>query len=418
VPGTASGARHQVAPVPSLAVRNALLQTADGRRFLIAQLMDSLGSGLSSVLLPWLVLDAGGTSSEAGAAYLVGTIPYVLLGLPAGDIGDHHHRRRVMTVGVCGQLAAALVIPLIVLSGTDGAELPIALIYASGLCVTAGRVFVDAASFGAVARLVGSRHFVEGQAGLSFVWSLGLLVGPALGGVLIGLVGAANGLWVQAGGFAVALVLLASIRTDLGPGQEARHRQRSLTSGVRLVLHQPMLRLLTALGMAWNLCVNLIYSLLVVFARTELGAGGPETGWMLAIGAGAGLVGGISTPAVHRRFGAGRALRGGLVVTAAASAGLALSGNIWQGTICFALLEGSALLFITMLISERQTLAKPGEQARVGITGRMAALLAASLGAVAASLLVAHMPPTSVFALSAVATTVVAVVAQFALRDL
>src|SRR4029077_15726808 len=66
-PRSGNSTSVQVAPVPSLAVRNALLQTADGRRFLIAQLMDSLGSGLSSVLLPWLVLDAGRTRSQAAA---------------------------------------------------------------------------------------------------------------------------------------------------------------------------------------------------------------------------------------------------------------------------------------------------------------------------------------------------------------
>ena len=399
-------------------VRNVILQTPDGRRFLTAQLMDSLGGGLSSVVLPWLVLDAGGSGSEAGAAFLVSTIPYVLLGLPAGDIGDHYRRRRVMEVGVACQLLAALVIPLVVASGTAGEDLPLVLIYATGLAVTAGRVFVDAAAFGAVARLVGRGHFVEGQAALSFVWSLGLLIGPAVGGGLIGLVGADDALWLQAAAFAVALALIASMRVDLGPGDEARHSHRGLSAGLKLVALHPVLRLLTMVGMAWNMSVGVIYALLVVFARGELGAGGPETGWMLAIGGGAGLVGGISTPAVHRRFGAGRVLRGSLMVTAVASIGLALSTNVWQGTVSFALLEASALLFITMLISERQTIARPGEQARVGITGRMAALLASSLGGIAGSLLVAHMPPTQVFALSAAATTVVALSAQLLFRDL
>ena len=89
---------------------NVILSSGDGRRFLVAQLMDSLGAGLSSVVLPWLVLDAGGSGAEAGAAFLVGTVPYVLLGLPAGDIGDRRPRRRVMELGVTCQLLAALVI--------------------------------------------------------------------------------------------------------------------------------------------------------------------------------------------------------------------------------------------------------------------------------------------------------------------
>src|SRR5439155_9312901 len=263
-------------------------------------------------------------------------------------------------------------------------------------------------AFGAIARLVGDGHFVEGQSALSFVWSMGLLIGPALGGALIGLVGAHNALWVQAAGFAVAIVLLSSMRIDLGPGAESRESSDGLAAGLLMVVRHPMLRLLTAVGMAWNLAVNMIYALLVVFARGELGAGGPETGWMVAIGGGAGLLGGLSAPAVQRRFGIGTALRGALIASAVAAVGMALSRDVIAGTLAFSLLEGSGLLFITLLIGQRQTLAGAHEQARVGITGRMAALLAATLGGLLASALLAHLSPSQVFALSAAATSLVA----------
>ena len=77
-------------------MRNALLVSRDGRRFLLAQLMDSLCAGLSMVVLPWLVLDAGGSRSQAGAAFLAGTVPYVLLGLHAGHASDRYPRRRLL----------------------------------------------------------------------------------------------------------------------------------------------------------------------------------------------------------------------------------------------------------------------------------------------------------------------------------
>ena len=137
---------------------------------------------------------------------------------------------------------------------------------------------------------------------------------------------------------------------------------------------------------------------------------------MLAIGGGAGLVGGLATPAVHRRLGVSRALRGSLLAAAAGSVGLALSTSVWQGTIAFSLLEASALLFITMLIGERQTIARWSEQARVGITGRMGALLASSLGGLLGSALVAHISPSAVFGVSATSTVAVAIAGQWVLR--
>jgi predicted MFS family arabinose efflux permease len=397
-------------------VRGVLLRSRDGRRFLVAQLMDSMAGGLSLVVLPWMVLDAGGSRSLAGAAFLIATIPYLVLGLHAGEIGDRRQRRAIMVWGAALQAVAASVLPFIVAVGPAACDLPVALIFAVGMGVTAGRVFVDAAAFGATARLVGDEHFVEGQANLSLVWSLGFLIGPALGGALIGLVGAVEALWVEAAGFALAAALVASIRTDLGPGAEAGGRRAGVLSGLEVVARDRTLRRLTSVSMAWNLTVNVFYALMVVFLRTELHATGPEAGRMLAIGGAAGLTGGAVAPLARDRLGASGALRIGLVGSATATVALALAPGLGAATAAFAGLEITGLFFITLVIGERQTRATSAQQARVGITGRMAALLAASIGAVAASALVAVLSPADVFAVAAVATVAVATVSVPLLR--
>jgi predicted MFS family arabinose efflux permease len=378
--------------------------------------MDSMAGGLSLVVLPWMVLDAGGSRSLAGAAFLIATIPYLVLGLHAGEIGDRRQRRAIMVWGAALQAVAASVLPFIVAVGPAACDLPVALIFAVGMGVTAGRVFVDAAAFGATARLVGDEHFVEGQANLSLVWSLGFLIGPALGGALIGLVGAVEALWVEAAGFALAAALVASIRTDLGPGAEAGGRRAGVLSGLEVVARDRTLRRLTSVSMAWNLTVNVFYALMVVFLRTELHATGPEAGRMLAIGGAAGLTGGAVAPLARDRLGASGALRIGLVGSATATVALALAPGLGAATAAFAGLEITGLFFITLVIGERQTRATSAQQARVGITGRMAALLAASIGAVAASALVAVLSPADVFAVAAVATVAVATVSVPLLR--
>jgi|tagenome__1003787_1003787.scaffolds.fasta_scaffold20981354_4 predicted MFS family arabinose efflux permease len=398
-------------------MKNALLVSRDGRRFLVAQLMDSLCAGLSMVVLPWLVLDAGGSRTEAGAAFLAGTVPYVVLGLHAGHLGDRLPRRRILIAGTLAQAAAALVVPLAVLAGAGVADLPVALIFATGLGIAAGRVYVDAAAFGAIARLLDGDHFVEGQAALSFVWSLGFLVGPALGGALIGLVGAVTALAVQAAGFLVASVLMRSLRTDLGPRPgEAGQDPGDVLSGLRLVWRDPVLRSLTAVGMGWNLTVNTIYALIVVFARQDLHASPAEAGLMLAIGGAAGLVGGAIAPAVRSRLGPTMALRGSLVLSALGSIAVAEAGTLRSAGAAFALLEFSGLLFVTLLIGERQHRAGAHEQGRVGITGRMVALLAATTGGVLGSVAAGHMALGTIFLLAAAATVAVTLAGLRAIR--
>jgi MFS family permease len=393
-----------------------LLRTADGRLFLAAQLMDSLSAGISLVALPWLVLDAGGTQSQAGAAFLAGTLPYVVLGLNAGHVGDHRPRRRVMVTGTAVQTAAAAVIPLALAGGVAVEDMPLALIYAAALVVTAGRVFVDAAAFGAIAKLVGGGHFVQGQSALSFVWSLGFLVGPAVGGALIGLVGISGALWVQAVGFAVAVGLMASMRVDLGPDPHPDAGGEGVLAGLRLVIRDPVLRSLTAIGMAWNLTTNVIYSLIVVFARHDLSADAGQAGLMLSIAGAAGLAGGLLAPVARHRLGPTRALRSSIALSGVGALGTALAQEIVSATIAYSVLEFSALLFITLLISERQTRAAPSEQGRVGITGRMAALTAASVGALIGAVLVALISLPAILLLAALCTIVVAGVGQRAIR--
>jgi MFS family permease len=392
-----------------------LLRTADGRLFLAAQLMDSLSAGISLVALPWLVLDAGGTQSQAGAAFLAGTLPYVVLGLNAGHVGDHRPRRRVMVTGTAVQTAAAAVIPLALAGGVAVEDMPLPLIYAAALVVTAGRVFVDAAAFGAIAKLVGGGHFVQGQSALSFVWSLGFLVGPAVGGALIGLVGIAGALWVQAVGFAVAVGLMASMRVDLGPAPHPDAGGEGVLAGLRLVIRDPVLRSLTAIGMAWNLTTNVIYSLIVVFARHDLSADAGQAGLMLSIAGAAGLAGGLLAPVARHRLGPTRALRSSIALSGVGALGTALAQEIVSATIAYSVLEFSALLFITLLISERQTRAAPSEQGRVGITGRMAALTAASVGALIGAVLVALISLPAILLLAALCTIVVAGVGQRAI---
>lgn len=397
-------------------MRGVLLRSGDGRRFLVAQLMDSMAGGLSLVVLPWMVLDAGGSRSLAGAAFLLGTIPYLVLGLHAGEIGDRRRRQPIMVLSAILQGVAAAALPLVVALGPAARDLPMALIFVAGMGVTAGRVFVDAAAFGAVARLVGDAHFVEGQAALSLVWSLGFLIGPALGGGLIGLVGAVEALWVEAAGFALAAVLLASIRLDLGPEHDGHPQRARVLSGLEMVARDRALRRLTSVSMAWNLTVNIFYALIVVFARTELHAGGPAAGKMLAIGGAAGLAGGAVAPLARERLGPTGALRIAIVGSAGAGVALALAPGLGSATAAYAGLEATGLCFITIVIGERQTRAAPAQQARVGITGRMAALFASSIGAVVASAMVAFLSAGDVFAVAAAGTVCVAAVSLPLLR--
>src|SRR5215471_14790863 len=151
-----------------------MLAVRDGRLFLAAQALDSIAIGVSLVALPWLILQNGGSHAQAGLVYPFTVIPYVVFGLSAGSIGDRLPPRTVMVFGHAGQALCAAVIPLWTIAGAP----PVGVVYAAGFAVGTGRVFVDAAAFGAVASIVGAERFTEGQSALSAAWSIGLFAGP------------------------------------------------------------------------------------------------------------------------------------------------------------------------------------------------------------------------------------------------
>ena len=166
---------------------NAMLQTRDGRLFLAAQSLDSVAIGVAQVALPWLVLDATGSEAQAGLVFMLGLAPYVVFGLPAGLIADRFRRQTVIWMAHAFQACVAVIVPVWAIFGTP----PIAVVAVTAFAVGSARAFSDAGAFGAISSLIGREQFSSGQAILAASWSIGLVAGPAIGGALIGVVGAA-----------------------------------------------------------------------------------------------------------------------------------------------------------------------------------------------------------------------------------
>src|SRR4029078_326191 len=106
---------------------------------------------------------------------------------------------------------------------------------------------------------------------------------------------------------------------------------------------------------------------LCVPAGQDLDASAGRAGLMLAVGGAAGLIGGAIAPLARSRLGPTRALRGALPARAAGAAAGGEAGNLVAAGAAFAVLEFSGLLFVTLLISERQTRAGGGEHGRGGV---------------------------------------------------
>ena len=393
-----------------------LLRTRDGALFLGSQALDSLAAGVAGVALPWLVLDATGSPAAAGLVFALEFLPYVVFGLFAGLAGDRFATRPLIIASHLVEAAFAVMIPAwAVTRGTP----PLWLVGAAAFMIGAARVFVDAGAFGAIASLVGPERFTGGQSLLSSAWATGTLVGPALGGALVAAIGPARTLSVEAGAFAIAALLVLAVRTQLGaPNPSEGRALDGVAEGLTFILRDPLLRPLTATGWVWNIAAAGSFALLVPLLRTAGGLSAHETGIVLAFGAAAGL---SAPPVLHllqRRYD-GPALYLRMLF---ASAVPTLAVGYARGPVACgaAVAAGNLVMFIEMstFIGARQTRAPADLQARVGISGRMLMTSSMVLGSLLASWLTSLVSLPTLYALMAVATVAVGLVALRALpRD-
>jgi MFS family permease len=394
---------------------NPLLASRDGLLFLASQALDATSNGIAGVALPWLVLDATGSKSIAGLILAIEIMPYVVFGLPAGVVGDRFSRRTVIASGHALQTALAAVIP--VWAALDGTP-PLAVIVGVAFAIGSLRAFVDAAAFGAVAAVVGPRHFTGGQAVLSASWSLGLLTGPSLGGALIGFVGPSRTIAVQAAAFALATVAILLVRSDLGGGRttHAGRIRDGVTEGVRYLLGDPLLRVLTATGVLWNIASAGSIALIVPLLRRDIGLGSEQAGIVLAVGAAMGLVSAPLVHALQRRVHGWRLYLVLVFASAPATAALGLAYGFAAALAANASASLVNWLVMNVFIGERQRRAPAHLQARVGISGRMVMTFSMTVGALAASAAAHEVSLRVVYVAMGVSTLLVGLAATPAVR--
>lgn len=387
---------------------NAMLQTRDGQLFLAAQSLDAMAIGVAQVALPWLVLDATGSEAQAGLVFMLGLAPYVVFGLPAGLIADRFRRRNVIWMAHAFQAVVAVIVPVWAIAGTP----PILVVAATAFAVGSARAFSDAGAFGAISSLVGREQFSSGQALLAASWSIGLVAGPAVGGALIGIIGAAGALGVQAVAFLFAALLILMVRSSFGDPVPAEGGLLDGTwAGVQFLLQDPMLRTLSGVGTLWNLAAAGSFALAVPLLRQEVGLSAHEAGAALAAGALAGI---LAAPVLHRierRWRGPQLYVMTIFWSAPPIAALGLAVGFWGALAAMVLVNLIDWIVMSVFIGERQRRAPDDMQARVGISGRMIMTASMTIGTTVASGLTTFFTLRELFVAMSIATLLVGAIA-------
>jgi MFS family permease len=352
------------------------------------QALSGLGSQLSLVAYPLLVLALTGSPAKAGVAGFVRTLPIALLALPAGVLADRFDRRRVLIASDAGRALAVAAIPI----GLAAGRLPYGLLLAVAFVDGAGFVVSYVAERGVLRRLVAADELGQAVARNESRLFAALLAGPPLGGLLYG-IGRALPFLADAVSYAFSTAATLAIRADLRVAREPGGRTGVL-DGVRWIWREPFVRATALLFAAGNPVFTGLTLLLVVLAKRH-GASPTLVGTMLGIAAAGGFAGALIAPALQRRLPA----RAVLVAESAVAAGAILLLLVVHSApllgLCAAAAELITPLTNSIVVGYRVARAPDELQGRVQAAATLISFSAAALGPLAVGLLVAGAGPSA-----------------------
>ncbi len=173
--------------------------------------MSNTGTWMQRVAQDWLVLNlTHGSGTALGITTGLQFLPLLLFGLYGGVVADRYRKRRVLVITQAAMGALALVLGLLAVTGTAQVWHVYALAFGLGLATV-----VDNPTRQTFAvEMVGRADLSNAIALNSAIFNTARIVGPAVAGVLIAVMGTGPVFLVNAASYVAVLTGLALMRED------------------------------------------------------------------------------------------------------------------------------------------------------------------------------------------------------------
>jgi MFS family permease len=288
------------------------------RSFLLywrAQAVSGFGSYITLLALQTLVvLTLHGSAAQVGWLNSARWLPYLVVGVVVGALVDRRARRPVMVTTDLAQAVLLVAVPL--LWWLDALSFPALL----GIVMAFGTASVinGAAAMALLPRLVQPRHLQRAHARSDGADAAAMTAGPALGGLLVSVLGAPLAVLADAATYVYSAVTLSRIELTepaAKAGATARDLVLEIRDGIRWVYRGSGLTTLALATHGWFVGNAIIGVVLAPYALDELGLTPFQFGVVGAVGGVGALLGAAVTTPVGLRLGTGRTVIGCHVIT-------------------------------------------------------------------------------------------------------
>ena len=294
--------------------RPGLWRHLDFRRLWIGETVSQFGTMISQLALPLVaILVVHATTLEVGLLEAFQTVPFLLVGLPAGAWVERMRFRSVLIVNDLIRAAALGSIPLAKLLGV----LTIGQLFGVALITGVGTVFFDVAYQSYLPQLVGREQLVAGNSRLQASESVSQIAGPSAAGLLIQALTAPYAVLADALSFVWSAGWVTAIQSRPPPARKAdRHLGREIREGLRFVLGSPLLRAIAMCTGSSNLFSGITNAVFYVLLARQLHIAPGIIGLITSAAAVGGLAGALGATRFAARFGQGPAIWISMVASA------------------------------------------------------------------------------------------------------
>jgi MFS family permease len=336
------------------------------------QTLSELGSAVSELAIPTAAIFLFGAGPlQISLIGALEVLPFAGLGLLLGPYADRFRKRPVMIVCDAGRFLLLGSIPAAGLAHVLSLGQLYLVAFGTG-CFT---VFFQVAYQSYLPGLVTRRHLMAANSRLYVTGTAAHTVGPAIGGVLIQLVGAALAVAVDSFSYLVSAVAFLLIRRPevLAVRTQPTSFRADLVEGLRFVLGHPILRRIAAGNAIFTIGWRAIEAILLLFLYRTLHLTPAQAGLLFGVTGLALVVGALIRERMTRLVGFGwllviTSLVCGLQCFLIALAGLGL--GVPAIVVAFLITGIASGMFDVAQLTLRQLLTPDRLQARMNATMR------------------------------------------------
>lgn len=353
---------------------------------LLAQFAEQIALA-AAPLTAVLLLSAGAV--ETGWLQTAQTLPFLLLSIPAGLMADRTSRRALMVGSeAIRALSLALVVALLIFGGLD-----LRLLAVLGFVGAIGTVCYSVAAPALVPSIVPRAQLGDANRWLELARSSAYTAGPALGGALVGSIGAPTAYILATMLSLAAVAFLAGLPREERAPTEQRRMLHDLQEGALFILRHELMRPILITAIFFNTGWFILQAIYVAYAVQTLGMTASEVGVTLGI-FGAGMVlGAMLTPIISRNVSFGTLIILGPISGLLAAVAMLLTLWLpfaWLAALSYFLFGVGPILWTISTVTLRQAVTANAMLGRVSAFFMTATWGARPIGAAIGALVAAH----------------------------